>query len=111
MMRRLYDWMMRMAVHPNAPRALFGIAFVESSVFPIPPDIMLVPMILAERSKAWTYANICLIGSVLGGLLGYAIGYYLFASIGEAILNIYGLTEKYAQARSLLACAYFSVKP
>ena len=103
MMRRLYDWMMRMAVHPNAPRALFGIAFVESSVFPIPPDIMLVPMILAERSKAWTYANICLIGSVLGGLLGYTIGYYLFASIGETILNIYGLTEKYAQARTLLA--------
>src|SRR5262249_6846584 len=103
MMRRLYDWMMRMAVHPNAPRALFGVAFVESSIFPIPPDIMLVPMILAERSKAWTYASICLIGSVLGGLLGYAIGYYLFASIGEPILDIYGLSEKYAQAKTLLA--------
>ena len=51
MMRRLYDWMMRMAVHPNAPRALFGIAFVESSVFPIPPDVMLVPMILPNATR------------------------------------------------------------
>jgi membrane protein YqaA with SNARE-associated domain len=103
MMRRLYDWMMRMAVHPNAPHALFGVAFVESSIFPIPPDVMLVPMILAARNKAWTYANICLIASVLGGLVGYAIGYYLFAYVGEPVLNLYGLTERYAQARTMLA--------
>jgi membrane protein YqaA with SNARE-associated domain len=103
MTRRLYQWMMRMAVHPNAPHALFGIAFVESSIFPIPPDVMLVPMILAERSRAWTYASICLVGSVLGGLAGYAIGYYLFAYVGEPILNLYGLSQRYAEARALLA--------
>ena len=103
MMRRLYDWMMRMAVHPMAPYALFGVAFVESSIFPIPPDVMLVPMILAGRTRAWSYATLCLVGSVLGGLGGYAIGYYLFAYVGETILEIYGLGEKYEQARVLLA--------
>jgi membrane protein YqaA with SNARE-associated domain len=103
MMRRLYDWMMRMAVHPSAPYALCGVAFVESSIFPIPPDVMLVPMILAQRARAWSYATICLAGSVLGGLAGYAIGYYLFAYLGEPIIGLYGLAEKYAQARTLLA--------
>jgi membrane protein YqaA with SNARE-associated domain len=103
MMRRLYDWMMRMAAHPRAPHALFGVAFVESSIFPIPPDVMLVPMILAERTKAWRFATICLVGSVLGGLAGYAIGYYLFAIIGAPILAFYGLDQKYEQTRALLA--------
>ena len=76
MMKRLYDWMMRMAGHDKAPQALFWVAFVESSVFPIPPDVMLIPMILARRAKAWLYATICTVGSVIGGLAGYAIGYY-----------------------------------
>jgi membrane protein YqaA with SNARE-associated domain len=103
MVRRLYDWMMRMAADPRAPYALCGVAFVESSVFPIPPDVMLVPMILAERSKAWSFATLCLIASVLGGLAGYAIGYYLFALIGRPVLALYGLSEKYEQTRLLLA--------
>jgi membrane protein YqaA with SNARE-associated domain len=103
MIRRLYDWMMRMAAHPRAPYALCGVAFVESSVFPIPPDVMLVPMILADRSKAWSFATLCLVASVLGGLAGYAIGYYLFALIGRPVLAFYGLTEKYEQTRLLLA--------
>ena len=64
MMRRLYDWMMRMAGHDKAPHALFWVSFIGESVFPIPPDVMLIPMILAQRAKAWLYATICTVGSV-----------------------------------------------
>jgi membrane protein YqaA with SNARE-associated domain len=101
MMRRLYDWMMRMAGHKKAPQALFWVAFIESSVFPIPPDVMLIPMILAQRAKAFLYATICLAGSVIGGVAGYAIGYYLFDLIGEPILRVYGYGEKYQQTADL----------
>jgi membrane protein YqaA with SNARE-associated domain len=101
MMRRFYDWMMRMAAHPKAPHALFGIAFVESSIFPIPPDVMLVPMILAQRGKAWWYATICTVGSVIGGLAGYAIGYFFFEYIGEPILTFYGYGAKFHDTANL----------
>ena len=97
MMQRIYDWMMRSAGHAKAPQALFWVAFIESSVFPIPPDVMLVPMILANRAKAWTYAGICTVGSVIGGMLGYAIGYLLFEYIGQPILAFYGQAGKFAQ--------------
>jgi membrane protein YqaA with SNARE-associated domain len=95
MMRRLYDWMMRSAGHDKAPHALFWVAFVESSIFPIPPDVMLLPMILAQRAKAWAYATICTVGSVIGGLAGYAIGYYLFELAGRPILEAYGYSGKF----------------
>ena len=74
MLRRLYDWTMDLASRKNAVWALAAVAFVESSVFPLPPDILLIPMILAARNRAWRYAAICTIASVLGGMLGYAIG-------------------------------------
>ena len=90
MMRRLYDWMMRTAASEHAPQALGLISFIESSVFPIPPDIMLIPMVLAKREKAWVYATIATVTSVLGGLLGYAIGYFLYDSVGLPILKFYG---------------------
>jgi membrane protein YqaA with SNARE-associated domain len=90
MMRRLYDWMMGMAGSPRAPWALAIVAFIESSFFPIPPDVMLIPMVLRDRSKAWWYATIATVASVLGGLLGYAIGYFFFEAIGKPILNFYG---------------------
>ncbi len=90
MMRRLYDWMMRKAASDKAPEALGVISFVESSFFPIPPDVMLIPMILARREKAFWYATIATVTSVLGGMLGYAIGYYLFDSVGLSILKFYG---------------------
>ena len=90
MMRRLYDWMMRTAASDHAPQALGLVSFIESSVFPIPPDIMLIPMVLAKREKAWTYATIATVTSVLGGLLGYAIGYFLYDSVGLPILKFYG---------------------
>ncbi|HSD93174.1 MAG TPA: YqaA family protein [Methyloceanibacter sp.] len=90
MLRRAYDKTMELAAHRNAPLALAGVSFVESSVFPIPPDVMLIPMVLAERRKAWWYATICTVASVVGGALGYVIGYFLFESIGEPILRLYG---------------------
>ncbi len=89
-MRRLYDWMMRTAASEHAPQALGLVSFIESSVFPIPPDIMLIPMVLAKREKAWVYATIATVTSVLGGLLGYAIGYFLYDSVGLPILKFYG---------------------
>jgi membrane protein YqaA with SNARE-associated domain len=89
-MRRLYDWMMGMAGSPRAPWALAIVSFIESSFFPIPPDVMLIPMVLRDRSKAWWYATIATVASVLGGLLGYAIGYFFFEAIGKPILNFYG---------------------
>jgi membrane protein YqaA with SNARE-associated domain len=90
MLRRLYDRTMELAAHRHAPWALAGVSFVESSVFPIPPDVMLIPMVLAERRKAWFYATVCTIASVLGGALGYFIGYFLFEALGEPILRLYG---------------------
>lgn len=96
MIRNLYDWMMRAAGSARAGHALFWVSFAESSFFPIPPDVMLVPMILANRAKAWTFATICTIGSVIGGIAGYAIGYYLFEWIGQPILRFYGQAEKFA---------------
>lgn len=97
MMRSLYDWMMRQAASERAPTALFWVSFIESSVFPIPPDVMLIPMAIANRLKAWWYATIATIGSVLGGLLGYAIGYFLFDLVGQPILSFYGYGEKFEQ--------------
>lgn len=93
--------MMRLAGHRKAPQALFWVAFIESSVFPIPPDVMLVPMVLAQRLKAWTYATICTAGSVLGGIAGYAIGYFLFEFVGKPILNFYGYAGKFQDAATL----------
>lgn len=76
--RRLYDWVVSLADKPWALTALFFIAFVESSVFPIPPDVLLIPMVLGARTKAWRIAAVCFVGSILGGLLGYYIGYVLW---------------------------------
>ncbi len=97
MMRSLYDWMMRQAASERAPTALFWVSFIESSVFPIPPDVMLIPMAIANRLKAWWYATVATIGSVLGGLLGYAIGYFLFDLVGQPILGFYGYGEKFTE--------------
>jgi membrane protein YqaA with SNARE-associated domain len=89
-MRKMYDWTMRQAASERAPAALGIISFIESSFFPIPPDIMLVPMVIANRAKAWWYATIATISSVLGGAFGYFIGSTLFETIGKPILEFYG---------------------
>jgi len=90
MFRALYDWMLRMAGHRHAVRYMAVVSFAESSFFPIPPDVMVVPMILARRAQAYRIAAICTISSVLGGALGYAIGYFLYDSVGLFLINLYG---------------------
>ncbi len=95
MIKRMYDWMMELAAHGRAKTALFWVAFAESSFFPIPPDVMLVPMVIKRREQAWLFATIALVGSVLGGIAGYAIGYFLLDSIGQPVLRFYGLTTKF----------------
>jgi len=93
--RGLYDWTMSLAGHRHALWALAAVSFVESSIFPIPPDIILIPMVLAAREKAWQFALVCTISSVLGGLAGYAIGFFLFDSVGKPMLDFYGYGEKF----------------
>ncbi|MBY0430256.1 MAG: DedA family protein [Rhodospirillales bacterium] len=95
MLNRLYSWTMSLAADPRAAWWLAVIAFVESSVFPIPPDVMLVAMVLAAREKAWRFALICTVGSVIGGFLGYAIGYGLYESVGRPVLAFYHLTDSF----------------
>lgn len=101
MLRRVYDWTMNFAAHRNALWALFVISFIESSVFPIPPDILLIPMILAAREKAWKIAAVCTVGSVLGGMAGYGIGYFLFESVGQPMLELYGKADKFAEFQGM----------
>ncbi|MDA7947981.1 MAG: DedA family protein [Hyphomicrobiaceae bacterium] len=96
MLRRLYDYVIDLAAHPKAPWVLSGVSFAESSVFPIPPDAMLIPMILAERAKAWFFAAVCTVSSVLGGMAGYAIGFFLFELVGKPILAFYGYEQAFA---------------
>ncbi|MDA1089812.1 MAG: DedA family protein [Proteobacteria bacterium] len=95
MLRRLYNWTMGLAAHRHATPALAAVSFIESSVFPIPPDIMLIPMVLADRTKAFRIALVCTIASVLGGLLGYAIGVFLFEEVGKPMLEFYGYGSKF----------------
>jgi membrane protein YqaA with SNARE-associated domain len=95
MLRPLYDWTLRLAAHRRAAWALGGVSFVESSFFPIPPDTLLIPMVLANRAKAWAYATICTITSVLGGVAGYLIGYFLFDLVGQPLLSFYGYGGKF----------------
>jgi membrane protein YqaA with SNARE-associated domain len=89
MIRRFYDWVIALAERPAAPWWLFGVAFVEASFFPIPPDALLIPMVIAQRNRAFLFAIIATIGSVLGGALGYAIGFYLLDKLATPIINFY----------------------
>jgi membrane protein YqaA with SNARE-associated domain len=103
MFRGLYDWTLRLANHRHAIRSMGMISFAESSFFPIPPDVMLVPMILARRDQAWLIATVCTLTSVAGGMLGYAIGYFLYDSVGQWLINLYGLQEGAVEFRSWYA--------
>jgi membrane protein YqaA with SNARE-associated domain len=97
MLRRLYDWTMALAARRDAERALAGVSFIESSIFPIPPDVLLIPMVLAQRAKWARYALICTIASVLGALLGYFIGAFLFELVGKPIIDFYNAEEAFGR--------------
>ena len=97
MLRRFYNWTMGLAGHRNAVPALATVSFIESSIFPIPPDIMLIPMVLANKTRAFRLAFICTVASVFGGLLGYVIGVFLFDEIGRPLLEFYGFASKFKE--------------
>jgi len=94
MLRKLYERTMVLAGGRHAVPALFGVSFAESSVFPIPPDALLIPMVLSKRIRWLWYVVVCTVASVLGGLLGYAIGYFFFQEVAMPILGVYGYAEK-----------------
>lgn len=100
MLRRLYDWTMRQAESPHAIYALAVIAFVESSIFPIPPDVLMIPMIIAAPTRAWRVALVATIASVLGGFAGYGLGNLAMESIGAPILEFYGQIEKFDEFKA-----------
>lgn len=102
MLTRLYQWMLAKAAHPHAERWLAAISFMESSFFPIPPHPLLGLMCLARPERALRFGVICTLASVLGGLLGYAIGYFLYETVGEAMLAALGLTEEFPVAACYL---------
>ncbi len=97
MIRRLYDWTLSLAAHRHAMWALAIVAFVESSVFPIPPDILMIPMILARPNRAFVIAALCTAASVLGGLAGYWIGFGLFEQVGRPVLEFYGKDARFGE--------------
>jgi membrane protein YqaA with SNARE-associated domain len=101
MLRRLYDRTLALAGSRRAVPALFGVSFVESSVFPIPPDLLLVPMVLSRRREWLWFAAVATVGSVLGGIVGYLIGAFLFDQVAEPILAFYGYAEKFEAFREL----------
>lgn len=103
MLFALYQWILRLAAHRLAGLWLAIVSFAESSFFPIPPDAMLVPMCLARPERAWRYAAICTVSSVLGGILGYAIGYFLFEAVAQPILAAYGHAEALQSFRGWFA--------
>ena len=96
----LYDKAMHWSRHAHAPRYLAGLTFAESSFFPIPPDVMLAPMVLARRERAWYLATLTTGASVLGGLFGYLIGMYLYSQIGERVIEFYHAEKTFIEVHS-----------
>lgn len=103
MLRSLYDRLLRLAADPRAVWWLAAVSFAESSVFPIPPDVLLIPMILARRDRAFFYATVCLVASVIGGLAGYAIGHWGFEAVGRPVLTFYGYGDAIRQFEAAFA--------
>ncbi|MCI4666503.1 MAG: DedA family protein [Neomegalonema sp.] len=101
MLRALYNWTMRQAETPYAMYALAIVAFIESSIFPIPPDVLMIPMIIARPHRAWAVAAVATISSVLGGVAGYALGYTLEAEVARPILEIYGKAHMLDDVKTL----------
>ncbi len=100
MLRRLYDWLLSLAASPHALWVLAVVSFVESSIFPIPPDVLLIPMVLAAPRRAFTIASVCTIASVAGGAAGYLIGWGLFEQVGRPVLGFYGMEVQFEVFRA-----------
>jgi len=100
-LRKLYDWVLHWARTPYGIWAIFVLAFCESSFFPIPPDVLLIALCVAVPKKSFRYAVVCTAGSVLGGCLGYYIGWQFMMGIGNAIIEFYGLADKYVYIQQL----------
>lgn len=96
----LYKKVLQWSKHEHAPRYLGALSFAESSFFPIPPDVMLAPMVLARRQRAWYYAALTTVTSVLGGLAGYFIGMFLFAELGQPLIDMYHAQQKFDLAKA-----------
>ena len=103
MLRRVYDWCIAAAHRPYAPWLMGAISFAESSFLPLPPDALMIPMSLARPKMAWFYATLCTVTSVAGGLLGYAIGAFLYDSVGLWLITIYGYGDKVEAFRAAYA--------
>jgi membrane protein YqaA with SNARE-associated domain len=103
MLRRLYDWCIDAAGKPHASWILGAVSFAESSFFPAPPDLMLIPMALARPDRAWFFATLCTLTSVAGGLLGYFIGSELYSTIGQWLIGLYGYGDKVEAFRAAYA--------
>lgn len=103
MFKKLYDWTLSLAESRHSTLALAGIAFAESSFFPLPPDLILLPMSLAKPNKAWFYAAVCTAASVVGGILGYAIGALLYDTLGQKIIALYGYGPRIGVLREFYA--------
>lgn len=101
MLRRLYDWVLHWAETPYGTWALFALSFCESSFFPIPPDVLLITLSVVLPKKSLRYALVCSVGSILGGCFGYLIGWQFMATVGDAIIRFYGLTDKYEYIQQL----------
>lgn len=97
MLRRLYDWTMSLAATRYAEPGLAGVSFAESSFFPIPPDVLLIPMVLADRARWFRYALVCTLSSVAGAFVGYAIGAFLYEAVGQPLLAFYGKEDAFGQ--------------
>lgn len=96
-LRRLYDWTLTLAATPHALWTLAFVAFIESSVFPIPPDVLLIPLVIARPDRAWLIAGVCTVASVLGGAFGYFIGWGLFEQVGRPVLEFYGKDARFEE--------------
>jgi membrane protein YqaA with SNARE-associated domain len=103
MLRRIYDWCIAAADKPYALWLMGAVSFAESSFFPVPPDVMLIPMSLARPQRAWLYALVCTVTSVAGGVVGYAIGALLYDSVGQWLIQLYGYGDKVEAFRASYA--------
>lgn len=101
LLRRLYRWVLSWADRPGGPAALFGIAVAEASFFPIPPDVLLIPLAIGRPRRAWWFAALCTAGSVIGAAAGYAIGAGLYETVAEPILRFYGYSAEYTRVGEL----------